>query len=98
MGFPEDILDNDEHVVRSLRPHWRRVAGPVVLAPIEVGLESYGNFTLDNSGVQKYLRYVVLAAALIVLVWWCLRPFLTWLPTRYVLTDRRVQMRSGVLS
>jgi uncharacterized membrane protein YdbT with pleckstrin-like domain len=98
MAFPQDILDTDEHVIRSLRPHWRRVAGPVVLAPIVVGVASYGYFTLDDSGVQKYLRYVVLAAALIVLVWWCLRPFLTWLTTRYVLTDRRVLMRSGVLS
>jgi uncharacterized membrane protein YdbT with pleckstrin-like domain len=98
MGFPEDILDSDEHVVRSLRPHWRRVAGPVILAPIVVGVGSYCYFKLDDDGAQKYLRYVVLAAMLIVLVWWCLRPFLIWLTTRYVLTDRRVLMRSGVLS
>lgn len=98
MGFPENILDADEHVIRNLRPHWRRVAGPVVLAPIVVGLASYGYFTLDDHGVQKVVRWVVLAAALIILVWWCLRPFLTWLTTRYVLTDRRVLMRNGVLS
>ncbi|HVX71091.1 MAG TPA: PH domain-containing protein [Mycobacteriales bacterium] len=98
MGFPENILDADEHVIRNLRPHWRRVAGPVVLTPITVGVASYCYFKLDDDGFQKYLRWVVLAAALIVLVWWCLRPFLTWLTTRYVLTDRRVLMRSGVLS
>lgn len=98
MGFPENILDADEHVVRNLRPHWRRVAGPVVLAPIVVGLASYGYFALPDNSARKYLRYVILAAALIILVWWSLRPFLFWLTTRYVVTDRRVLMRSGVLS
>jgi uncharacterized membrane protein YdbT with pleckstrin-like domain len=98
MGFPENILDNDEHVVRNLRPHWRKVAGPVVLAPIVVGLASYGWFSLPDDSARKILRWVILAAALVILIWWSVRPFLNWLTTRYVITDRRVLMRHGVLS
>jgi uncharacterized membrane protein YdbT with pleckstrin-like domain len=98
MAFPEDILDSDEHVVRSMRPHWRRIAGPIVLTPIVVFLVTYLALKLDGDGAQKYLRWLVLVAGLVVLVWWCLRPYLVWLTTRYVLTDRRVLMRSGVLS
>lgn len=98
MGFPENILDSDEHVVRNLRPHWRRVAGPVVLAPIVVGLASYGYFSLPDNGARKVLRWIILVVAAVVLIWWSVRPFLFWLTTRYVVTDRRVLMRSGVLS
>lgn len=98
MGFPENILDNDEKVVRNLRPHWRKVAGPVVLAPIVVGLASYGWFSLPDDSARKVLRWVILAAALVILIWWSVRPFLFWLTTRYVVTDRRVLMRHGVLS
>ncbi|HVS67284.1 MAG TPA: PH domain-containing protein [Mycobacteriales bacterium] len=98
MGFPENILDSDEHVVRNLRPHWRRVAGPVVLAPIVVGLASYGYFSLPDNGARKVLRWIILIVAAVVLIWWSVRPFLFWLTTRYVVTDRRVLMRSGVLS
>jgi uncharacterized membrane protein YdbT with pleckstrin-like domain len=98
MGFPENILDPDEHVVRNLRPHWRRVAAPVVLAPVVVGLASYGWFALPDDSARRYLRWVILAAALVILLWWSLRPFLFWLTTRYVVTDRRVLMRNGVLS
>jgi uncharacterized membrane protein YdbT with pleckstrin-like domain len=99
MGFPENILDTDERVVRNLRPHWRRVVGPIVLAPIVVGLATYGIVSLDgDSGTHKVLRWVIFAAAVIILVWWSLRPWLFWLTTRYVVTDRRVLMRSGVLS
>jgi uncharacterized membrane protein YdbT with pleckstrin-like domain len=98
VAFPEDILDSGETVVHNLRPHWRKVAIPVALVPIVVGLASYGWFALPDNSARKYLRYVILAAAVIILVWWSLRPFLFWLTTRYVVTDRRVLMRNGVLS
>jgi len=94
MGFPEDILDSGETVVHNLRPHWRKVAFPVILVPIVVGLASYGITAVDN----HIVRYIILAAALIILIWWSLRPYLFWLTTRYVVTDRRVLMRDGVLS
>jgi uncharacterized membrane protein YdbT with pleckstrin-like domain len=96
MSFPEDILDDGETVIRNLRPHWRRVALPVALVPIIVGLASYGWFALPSNSARKVLRWVILAAAVIVLIWWSLRPFLFWLTTRYVLTNRRVLMRNGV--
>jgi uncharacterized membrane protein YdbT with pleckstrin-like domain len=98
MAFPENILDDGETVVRSLRPHWRRVAIPVALVPITVGLASYGWFALPDNSARKVLRYVILAAAVVILLWWSLRPFLFWLTTRYVITNRRVLMRNGVLS
>jgi uncharacterized membrane protein YdbT with pleckstrin-like domain len=98
VGFPDNILDSDEKVIHNLRPHWRRVAIPVALVPVVVGLASYGWFALPDNSTRKWLRYVILAAALVVLIWWSLRPFLFWLTTRYVVTDRRVLMRNGVLS
>jgi uncharacterized membrane protein YdbT with pleckstrin-like domain len=98
MAFPESVLDDGEEVIRNMRPHWRRVAVPVALVPIVVGLASYGWFALPNDSARKVLRWVILAAALVILVWWSLRPFLFWLTTRYVVTNRRVLMRNGVLS
>jgi uncharacterized membrane protein YdbT with pleckstrin-like domain len=98
VGFPESILDSDEEVVHNLRPHWRRVAVPIALVPIVVGLASYGWFALPDDSARKVLRWVILVVALVVLVGWSLRPFLYWLTTRYVVTDRRVLMRNGVLS
>jgi uncharacterized membrane protein YdbT with pleckstrin-like domain len=98
MPFPENILDQDEEVVRKLRPHWRRVAVPIGLLPIVVGLASYGWFTLPSGSARQPLRYLILAIALVIIVWWTLRPVLLWLTTRYVVTNRRVLMRNGVLS
>jgi uncharacterized membrane protein YdbT with pleckstrin-like domain len=98
VAFPDNILDQDEEVVRSLRPHWRRVVIPIALLPIVVGLASYGWFTLPSGRARQPLRYVILAAAVVILFWWTFRPLLFWLTTRYVVTNRRVLMRNGVLS
>jgi uncharacterized membrane protein YdbT with pleckstrin-like domain len=98
MAFPESVLDSDEEVVRNLRPHWRRVVVPIALLPIVVGLASYGWFTLPSDSARKWLRYVILVVAALLLLWLTLRPLLFWLTTRYVVTNRRVLMRNGVLS
>jgi len=84
--------------VRNLHPHWRRVVVPVALLPIVVGLASYGWFKLPDNSARQALRYVILAAALVILLWWTARPLLFWLSTRYIVTNRRVLIRSGVLS
>jgi uncharacterized membrane protein YdbT with pleckstrin-like domain len=96
--FPDNILDDGEEIVRNLRPHWRRIVVPVGLLPIVVGLASYGWFTLPSDAARQALRWVILVAALAILVWFSFRPLLRWLTTRYVVTDRRVLMRNGVLS
>jgi uncharacterized membrane protein YdbT with pleckstrin-like domain len=98
MPFPDNILDEGEEIVLNLRPHWRRVAIPVVLIPIVVGLASYLWFVLPDDKARGPLRIAVLVVALAVLLWWSLRPWLRWLTTRYVMTTRRVVTRTGVLS
>jgi uncharacterized membrane protein YdbT with pleckstrin-like domain len=98
MAFPESILDEGEEVVRNLRPHWRRIVVPVALVPIVVGLASYGWFALPSGSARKVMRWAILVVALVLLVWWTVRPLLLWLTTRYVVTNRRVLMRYGVLS
>jgi uncharacterized membrane protein YdbT with pleckstrin-like domain len=98
VAFPDSILDDGEVVIRNLRPHWRRVVIPIALLPIVVGLASYGWFTLPSDSARRWLRYLILVVALLVLLRWTVRPLLFWLTTRYVVTDRRVLMRNGVMS
>jgi uncharacterized membrane protein YdbT with pleckstrin-like domain len=48
--------------------------------------------------VSKVLRYVILVVALVIVVWWSVRPILAWITTRYVVTNRRVLVRNGVMA
>lgn len=98
MAFPENILDQGEHVVLDLHPHWRRLVVPVLLIPLVVGVASYLWFVVPHGATRGPLRVGILVVALGLLLWFSLRAWLRWVTTRYVVTSRRVVVRTGVLS
>jgi len=97
MPFPASVLDENEEVVLDLRPHWRRVLLPLVAVPVVVLLASYLWFLVPAGSARQPLRIAILVVALLILVGWSLRRWLRWVTTRYVVTTRRVLMRSGVV-
>ena len=96
--FPTRLLGDDEEVVLDLHPHWKRILVPALLVPVVVGLATYLVFLVPDGSLHTPLRWAILVVAVLVLLRWSLWPFLKWLTTRYVLTNRRVVIRSGVLS
>lgn len=89
-------LGEDERVRLDLHPHWRRLLPALLLLPVTVGLTTYLFFLVSSHGWQAALRWVILAAAAVVLIVWVLRPWLGWATTRYVVTDRRILVRTGI--
>ncbi|MBL7496815.1 PH domain-containing protein [Frankia sp. CNm7] len=98
MGFPEDILTDDEIVVLDLHPHWIRLVRPAVCAVGVLGLAVLGVFFAPNGAAQKPLQYLVLIVAVVALVYLSVLPWLRWITTRYVITNERVLLRTGVLT
>lgn len=97
MPFPTRLLAEDEEVILDLHAHWKALVVPVALIPIVVGLASYGVFSIDgDSTTRKVLRWAIIAVAALLLLRFSLWPYLKWQTTRYVLTSRRVIIRSGV--
>jgi uncharacterized membrane protein YdbT with pleckstrin-like domain len=98
MGFPKKLLGQDEILILVLRPHVKRLVGPVVLlllvAPVTVFVASL----VPGGAAQPYLRAAVVLAAGLVLLRWTVWPFLVWWNTVYVITNRRLVMRHGVFS
>jgi len=97
MGYPRRLLTADESVVLDLHPHWRRVALPVAAVPVLVGLGSFLVAAVPSGRYQLPERGAVAAVALALLLVGCLRPWLRWQCTHYVVTTRRVVIREGVL-
>lgn len=100
MGYPARLLNADEELVFDLRPHWKAVFWPAVLAPIIVGATTFamGKVNDLNNDAETIVRYLAIAAAVLLLFVFCVVPLLRWLTTHFVVTTRRVIMRSGVLS
>jgi uncharacterized membrane protein YdbT with pleckstrin-like domain len=100
MGYPTKLLADDESVVWEARPHWRALIGPIIVFLVTMGLGAYllaklaGSDNIGASGARWIIGFVMVVA----LVWWVLRPLAYWWTTVYVLTDRRVITRSGLVA
>jgi uncharacterized membrane protein YdbT with pleckstrin-like domain len=81
-----------ERVIASLRPHARALFWPSLVLIATVGAASYfaGQFTED------WQNWMVVAAAVAVVVLLWLLPTLAWLAKRYVITTRRIVLRHGL--
>ncbi len=96
MAYPKNLLISGEEVVLDLRPHWwfltprallsvaALIVGIVVLAQ---GWEGWA-----ASGLN-----IVLAVAILVALVWFLMRLAKWVTTEFVLTNKRVIYRYGVI-
>src|SRR5690349_20704334 len=88
-------LQPGEELVYDLHPHWRRLVVPFLAVPV---LAALATFALLAGPDQTAYRYVVLAVALLLLLFTSGLPYLRWRTTRYLVTDRRVMARSGIVT
>jgi uncharacterized membrane protein YdbT with pleckstrin-like domain len=102
VGYPDNVLAGDERVVLHRHPHWKRLIGPVLVLLIVTALASFGAAVVQNSdwdGTVKRVVLLVLAALWLIIVGWLtVWPFLNWWTTHFVITDRRVMFRHGLLT
>lgn len=98
MGYPTKLLGEGEVIENEMRPHWRSLIVPIIVTLVTVILVSYLVGTLDADGFQGGVRTGLIIAAVVVVLVWAVKPFLDWLTTQYVFTNRRIIVRSGLLS
>lgn len=102
MGYPDNVLAGDEQVVLHRHPHWKRLIGPVIVLILASAAASFGSAVVSSTSwdpTAKRVVFAVIGAIWLVLIGWLtLWPFLNWLTTHFVITDRRVMFRHGVLS
>lgn len=102
MPYPDNVLAGDEQVVLHRHPHWKRLIGAVFVLLFATALASFVAAvvnTTDWDATAKKIVFAVIAAIwLVVIGWLTLMPFLEWLTTHFVITDRRVMYRHGLLT
>jgi uncharacterized membrane protein YdbT with pleckstrin-like domain len=98
VAFPRKLLADDEQISVDLHPHWKQLVVPVLLIPIVVGAATYLWFIIPDGSAQSALQWTVFVIAALLLLRFSLWNYLKWQTTHYVLTNRRVIIRRGVLS
>ncbi|MGB5111926.1 MAG: PH domain-containing protein [Mycobacterium sp.] len=102
MGYPDNVLAGDEQVVLHRHPHWKQLIGPVLVLLVATALAAFVAAVVsrtDWDATAKQVVQLVIAAAWLILVGWLtVWPFMTWWTTHFVITDRRVMFRHGLLT
>lgn len=91
MAYPPRLLSEDENVIREFRPHWSAIAIPTALA---IGFTIVGG-VIGAVLTQGWLPLII---GLIIGLGFALPKLAVWAFTKYVITNERVIVRSGVFA
>jgi uncharacterized membrane protein YdbT with pleckstrin-like domain len=95
--YPDQLLADDEQVVKHLHPHWITLVLPTLAFLVIAAGASFVAAIVPSGSLQTPLRIAIGAVAVIILSWLSFVPFLRWRTTHYVLTTHRVLIRVGIL-
>ena len=99
MAYPTKLLAPDETIKFETKPHWRALFVPIIVLLVTVFvMTAILSWIVSNISGWEFLRWIVIAGGVLILVLWAVVPFLRWLTTEYVFTDRRIIVRSGIIT
>lgn len=102
MSYPDNVLADDEQVLLHRHPHWKRLIGAVSVLLVATAAAAFTAGFVNPRGWDPTATNIVFAVTwavwLVVVGWMTVWPFLSWLTTHFVITNRRVMFRQGVLA
>lgn len=94
MAYPSKLLNEGEHVVVTTRTHPKALIGPALVLVL-LGAAVIWLSTLTDSTTVGVGAGIV---AVLVVLWFVVRPLVAWLTTTYTFTNRRFIKRSGFIA
>ncbi len=91
-------LTGDEQPVLFLRPHWKTLIRPFLLAVIVVAVALVAEVFASGSKGAAAVQLAIAAVAILILMLWLAVPVVRWRTTTYELTTRRLRMREGIVT
>src|ERR1700751_6385143 len=82
----DDLLTDGEEAVEVLHPHWKVLVRPVAVAVVVLAGLLALEVIIPSGSAADLERLVVLAIAVVFLMWWLMVPLLRWRTTTYELT------------
>lgn len=101
MGYPQDALAADEELVLHRHPHWKMLVVPSVIFIVATALAGFAVGLAQSrltGGAVTVVSILIGIVWLAIVAWKVLVPALGWRSTHFIVTDRRVMIRHGILT
>jgi uncharacterized membrane protein YdbT with pleckstrin-like domain len=98
VAYPDDLLVEGEQVVVHRHPHWKMLVVPVVVLLLVVGVASFLAALVSAQSWALWAWLGLAVAGLALVGRFTVYPVVRWRTTHFVVTDRRVLVREGVLT
>lgn len=98
MAFSAKHLARGEQIDLELRTHIKEIFFPLVIGVVTIVVALAGSIWFSNKGWSGWLTLALWILAVIVLCVFVLVPVLRWLTTIYVITNRRLITRRGIIN
>ena len=98
MAFPSRLLNDNETVSVDLHPHWWFLAAPAIaiVAAIVAGVVTL--VATEGDSTWRTVAGWATIVAIVASACWLLGRYGRWLTTHFVITNRRVIFRTGLLT
>ena len=98
VAYPDELLVSGERVLTHEHPHPKMLVLPALVFLVTVGLAAYLAAVISGLSWHSVGWLLLLVVAVAVIGWFTVAPLLRWRFTHFVVTDRRVLVREGVLT
>ncbi len=98
MAYPDELLVPGEEIIMHRHPHWKMMVVPVVVLLLVVALVSFLAAFIGAQSWGLWARIVLLVIALALVIRFTLMPLIRWRTTHFVITNRRVLVREGLVT
>lgn len=98
MAYPQRLLNDNETVSVDLHPHWWFLAGPVVAMTFAIGAAVATLIVTEPGSTVRDVTAWSALAAMVLSAFWMISRYGRWLTTHFVITNRRVIFRTGLLT
>jgi uncharacterized membrane protein YdbT with pleckstrin-like domain len=99
MPFPRKLLVPNEELILEIRPHWIALVMPAIVAIlIVVGYGFAIGYAPDDGSGRSAVVWGATALALVLLIFFPVRRFISWATSWFVVTSERVIHREGWIS
>jgi uncharacterized membrane protein YdbT with pleckstrin-like domain len=98
MAYPRRLLNDHEGVRVDLHPHWWFLAAPTSAVSAAIALGVVALIALESGSTAQTIAGWGAIVALVVSSCWLVARYGMWITTHFVITDRRIIFRTGLLS